>query len=109
MITRGLVVQLAKIFGAIILFAIVVFGSWWATYPGPDDPKGFEYIGWRLGLPTLDPDRALGTMIGDVHRDGLVIGKTKGELVKRFGYVTTLEEASTYVKYCYFNSPYYGQ
>jgi len=99
----------AGAFAAIFLLAIVVLGSWWALYPGPDDPKGLMYIGWRLGLPTLDPDRVLGTMVGDVHRNGLVIGQTRNQLIKRFGYVTTLDEASTYVRYCYFNSPYYGQ
>ena len=48
-------------------------------------------------------------MVGDSHRNDLVIGKTKSGLVERFGYVTPVDEASAYVRYCYFNSPYYGQ
>jgi hypothetical protein len=67
------------------------------------------YIGWRLGLPTVDQDRALGTMVGDVHRETLVIGKTKNELIRKFGYVTSLNEASEYIKYCYNNSDYRGK
>ena len=91
------------------MLVAVVIGVWWATYPGPDDPKGFIYIGWRLGLPTMDQDRALETMVGDIHRDDLVIGKTRDELINKFGYVTTIDRASGYVKYCYTNSPYSGK
>jgi hypothetical protein len=109
MTTRRLLVRVGKILGAIILLAIVILGCWWALYPGPDDPKGFMYIGWRLGLPTIDQDRALGTMVGDVHRETLVIGKTKEELIRKFGYVTSLSEASEYIKYCYNNSDYRGK
>jgi hypothetical protein len=97
-----------KILWLVVIF-VAFFGMWWATYPGPDDPKGIMYIGWRFGLPSLNPDRALGTMVGDIHRENLVIGKTKDELIRRFGYVTTVDQASEYVRYCYFNSPYYGK
>jgi len=108
MAARRSLVQLGKILGGTILLAIVALGGWWATYPGPDDPKGLMYVGWRLGLPTLDPDRALGTMVGDRHRDGLVIGKTREELVRRFGFVTSLDEPSSqYVRFCYNNFDYY--
>jgi len=57
----------------------------------------------------MDLDKATSTMVGDIHPDRLVVGKTKEELVKKFGYVTTLDNASEYLKYCYFNSPYYGK
>jgi hypothetical protein len=109
MTQRQKIVKICKIFGAIVALALVFFGGWWALYPGLDDPKGMMYIGWRLGLPTLDQDRALGTMVGDVHRGGLVVGKTKDELIDKFGYVTTLDQASEYVQYCYYNSPYFGK
>ena len=98
----------AKIVGFFLVLTMIVIGGWWVVYPG-QDPKGFEYIGWRLGLPSLNPDLALGSMIGDVHRDGLVIGKTRDELVKKFGYVTEVNRHSAYWWYCYFNSPYYGK
>jgi hypothetical protein len=97
-----------KILGAVILLVIVVFGGWWATYPGPD-PKGFMYIGWRLGLPTLNEDLALGSMVGDIHREDLVIGKTQDELIKRFGYLTSLDDTGGYNKFCYNNSDYKGK
>jgi hypothetical protein len=104
MITSRVVVCSGKALGVIILLVVVVLGGWWALYPGPDEPKGMLYIGWRLGLPTMDQDRALGTMVGDVHREGLVIGKSKDELRARFGYVTTLDEPSSeYVRFCYNN------
>ncbi len=77
-------------------------------YPGPYDPKGFMYVGWKLGLPTLDPDRALETMVGDSHTETLVVGKTQSELVKRFGYVTSLNDAAPYYKFCYNTSGYKG-
>ncbi|MGD0478730.1 MAG: hypothetical protein ABSA42_01090 [Terracidiphilus sp.] len=67
------------------------------------------YIGWRLGLPTLDPDYALGTMVGDRHRDTLVIGKTNEQLTKRFGYLLTLDQTGGYNKFCYDNSDYKGK
>ncbi len=108
MTARRLMVRVSKILGAIILFVIVIFAGWWALYPGPDDPKGITYIGWRLGLPTVDQDRALETMVGDVHKETLVIGKTKNELISKFGYVTSLDDPSSrYVKFCYDNSDYY--
>ena len=108
MTARQVVVHCGKTLAAIILFAIVAFGGWWASYPGWYDPKGFLYIGWRLGLPTVDQDRALETMVGDVHRETLVIGKTKGQLTSKFGYLTSLDDPSSrYVKFCYDNSDYY--
>lgn len=40
-------------------------------------------------------------MIGDCNRDSLVLGKTKEQLRKQFGYVRTLEEAGDYLRYGY--------
>jgi len=95
-------IQLGEILCGIILLAVVVLGGWWAIYPGPDDPKGFMYVGWRLGLPTLGPDRALGTMVGDGHSKDLVFGKTEAELIKKFGYVTPLSQTDDgYYGFCY--------
>jgi len=103
------VVRFGQILGLVILFVIVVFGAWWAIYPGPD-PKGFEYIGWRLGLPTLRTDEALGVMVGDHHGRNLVIGKTQGELLKRFGYLLTLDQANSYYRrYCVNPADYVGK
>jgi hypothetical protein len=56
-------------------------------------------------MPT---DAALGTIVGDPRRDTLVLGKTKEQLVSKFGYVTSIDEANGYLKSCYENSPYRG-
>lgn len=78
-------------------------------FHGPNDTKDLRYQGWRLGIFPFDLDQATSTMIADAHRDDLVIGKTKEELIRKFGYLTPLDQASQYIKYCYFNSPYYGK
>jgi len=47
-------------------------------------------------------------MVGDIHRQNLVIGKTKSELIRKFGYVTSFDEASEYYRFCYNTSDYKG-
>ncbi|HTX77284.1 MAG TPA: hypothetical protein VMD29_13830 [Terracidiphilus sp.] len=108
MTTRQWTPRSAKILCATAFLLVIVFAGWWALYPGPDDPKGMIYIAWRTGLPTGDPDRELGTMVGDIHRQNLVIGKTKSELIRKFGYVTSFDEASEYYRFCYNTSDYKG-
>ena len=44
-------------------------------------------------------------MIGDPHRNDVVIGKTKEQLASRFGFVSSTPR-NDYVKYCYDNSQY---
>ena len=82
--------------------------SWQALYHGPGDRKDLRYQMWKLGLYPMDLDQATSTMVGDIFPDRLVVGKTREELVRKFGYVTSLENSSDYIRYCYFNSPYFG-
>lgn len=91
------------------LLLIVAIGLWQAAYHGPGDRKDLRYQAWKLGIYPMNLDQATGTMVSDIWPDRLVVGKSREDLVKRFGYVTPLNQASDYVKYCYFNSPYYGK
>ena len=94
---------------ATVLLIVTGLALWQTLYHGPGDRKDLRYQAWKIGLLPMDLDKATSTMVGDIHPDRLVVGKTKEELVKKFGYVTTLDNASEYLKYCYFNSPYYGK
>ncbi len=57
----------------------------------------------------MDPDKAAGFMVGDVHRERLVIGKTREQLRSRFGHLTSLAGASTYQQGCYASSGRIGK
>lgn len=82
----------------------VFFIGWILTYPQTSDPKNFEYVLWKSGLFPMNLDLATGTMIGDPRRSDLVLGKSESQLRKKFGYLTTLDQASPYLKACYENS-----
>ncbi len=75
-------------------------------YPSTGDPKNIEYVFWKYGLYRMNPDTASDTMIGDSGRDKIVVGKTKLQLQKRFGYLLTPVAASQYLRGCYQNSPW---
>ena len=79
------------------------------AFHGPGEPKDLRYLGWKLGVYPQNVDEALDTMIADSHRDNLVLGKTKEQLIKRFGFVSSVSEADEYVNYCYDNSQYRGK
>jgi len=91
---------------AIISFAIALvvaafFGAWVATYPSESDPRNIKYICWKAGVCRMNLDLATGTMIGDPHRDKLVIGKTEAELRRRFGFLVEPSQAGGYNRGCY--------
>lgn len=69
--------------GKLVLFfligGVLSVSLWEATYPGPFDPKGPMYQGWKLGIYPLDLDKATETMVGDGRADRLVIGKSEEE------------------------------
>ncbi|HTW48507.1 MAG TPA: hypothetical protein VMD92_11185 [Acidobacteriaceae bacterium] len=90
---------------------VIVFGIVAASllFPGIDDPKDIRYRAWKVGLYRLDSDQALGTMVGDPQRNELVLGKTKEQLIRKFGYVSSSEEATDYVRHCYADNPYSGK
>jgi len=90
-------------------FVTVFLLGWVLMYPSQDDAKNIRYVLWRAGFPTMDLDRATGTMIGDIARERIVLGKTKEQLRGRFGYLTTLAETSPYRRGCYFSSGWVGK
>ena len=55
----------------------------------------------------MDLGEALATMVGDVYPDHLVVGRTRDQLVNRFGYIMNLNQTSTYNRFCYDTSPNY--
>jgi hypothetical protein len=72
-----------------ILFLVAVVGGWELKYWSESDPKNIKYVIWKTGLYRMNLDSVTGTMIGDPSREKLIliIGKTKSELRKRFGYL----------------------
>jgi len=94
----------------IVLSALILLPTGWELlYHGPAEPKDLRYKAWKLGVYPMDPEKALETMVGDTFPDKLVVGKTEAELRNQFGYLTPLDRASEYVKYCYNNSDRRGQ
>lgn len=93
---------------AVVLIFIAAPVVWILTYPSASDPKNIKYVLWKHGLYRMDLDSASGTMIGDANREMLVLGKTKVELREKFGYLSTLPEASPYLRSCYENSDWKG-
>jgi hypothetical protein len=88
-----------------VLSAFVCLVVWFALYPNRSDPKSLQYVLWKRGLYPLDPDVALGTMIGDAGRDNLVVGKSKDQLEARFGFLTPIGSASQYDQRAYQSLP----
>jgi len=71
----------------LVFFLVAVVGGWELTYWSESDPKNIKYVIWKTGLYRMNLDSVTGTMIGDPGREKLIIGKTKSELRKRFGYL----------------------
>jgi hypothetical protein len=94
--TTGL--RIVAMFLAVLL---VITGVWLALYPQDSDPKNIKYVLWKNGLYRMNLDMATGTMIGDNHRNELVLGKSEEDLRKRFGYLTLPADASPYLRNCY--------
>jgi hypothetical protein len=87
----------------VFAFLFVVIVAWVLVYPD-GDPKNIKYVCWKVGLYRMNLDTAADTMIGDAHRERLVIGKTKEQLRNRFGYLLVPADASQYFRGCYQNS-----
>lgn len=92
----------------VLLGPIIALEVWLFLVPNKFDARGARYAGWRLGLPTLSAQEALSPMVNDRHREDLVVGKTKDELVARFGFVSSAADANPNAKHCYQNSPWRG-
>lgn len=89
-----------RIVSVILLAVFLAIGTWILLYPD-GDPKNIKYVLWKTGLYKIDLDAAANTMIGDAHRNDLVVGKTKAQLRNRFGYLLTLAEVTPYNRGCY--------
>lgn len=93
----------------ILVFLSATVLVWVLSYPSESDPKNIKYVLWKHGLYPMDPDRAVGTMIGDKGREKLVLGKRKTDLERRFGYLKAPADATPYMKGCYLESPWKEQ
>jgi hypothetical protein len=93
---------------SVVGFPSIFLLSWLLLYPSPD-PKNVRYVMWKEGSRTMDPDTAAGIMVGDVHPERIVLGKTSNQLRSRFGYLTTLVNASPYLQNCYSSSNWTGK
>ena len=96
--------QRMRILMIVPALVFVFVGGWILTYPDTSDPKNAEYVLWKVGLYKMNLDMATDTMIGDAHRDKLVVGKTEVQLRNKFGYLLTPNEASPYLRGCYQDS-----
>ena len=92
-----------RILTGVFAVVFVFVAAWVLTHP-EGDPKNIRYVLWKAGLYRMNLDTATGTMIGDGGRDELVVGKTKAQLLNRFGYLLTPPDASQYLRGCYQNS-----
>ena len=100
-LVRAVILLLAFISAAIL--------AWALTYPSENDPQNINYALWKKGLYPPNLDAAVGTMIGDKGREELVVGKTKIQLKRKFGYLKSPSEAHAYMKSCYLDSPWKDQ
>jgi hypothetical protein len=96
---RRVLMVLMIVVGAVAIF----FGGWSLAYP-PPDPKSIQYVLWKADLYKLALPDATGAMVGDPHRDDLVLGKTRAQLEKRFGPLVPLADAPPYLRACYQDS-----
>lgn len=99
--TRGRWVALLVVSLCVIVLLAVVF-----LPRDPTEATSVRYWAWKHGLVQMDLDRALNEMVNDPGRDSIVVGKTEPELRAKFGFTLPVDQASSYVQYCYKNSPY---
>ncbi len=83
--------------GILVLIAAVL-GLWQATYPGRYDGKGLHYVLWKHHLASMDLDRASAIVINDPERNAMMLGKTRQELTRRFGYLKSPTEVRPYLR-----------
>jgi hypothetical protein len=79
-----------------LLFIFVL--GWIEEYPSPADPKNIRYVLWKAGLKVENLDKATAAMVGDTHRDRVVVGLTKGQLREKFEYLLAPSEAGPYLR-----------
>lgn len=77
----------------IVALLLVVTVGWEALYPDHYDPKNIHYVLWKWHLAPIDLDRAVSTMHHDRWSERMILGKSEGEVTRRFGYLLPPEDA----------------
>jgi hypothetical protein len=96
--------------GVGVLFSFGFFMAWVKWYPEDYDPKNIDYVLWKHGLnKNMNLDHAVGGMTHDTWALRRVEGLTKEQLKSRFGNIRTLDEAASYLKFCYTNGQAVGE
>lgn len=90
---RALIVGLGSV--------LVILISWTLMYPSRNDPKNMKYVLWKVGIIRAEPQGATDAMIGDEHREELVVGKKKTDIRNRFGSLLAPTQVSPYLRKCY--------
>lgn len=98
---RSIILLLASLTAAVVVWAL--------TYPSESDPKNVKYVLWKHDLYPMNLDSAMGAMIGDISREKLVVGKTKTQLQRKFGYLKSPSDAHPDMKACYLESRWKDQ
>jgi hypothetical protein len=78
----------------------LLLAGWAALHNGYYDPKNIAFVLWRHDLWKIDKDRALSIMTHASNPDSLVVGKTRSEIMDKFGPLTPMADASAYVRSC---------
>ena len=74
---------------------------WVTPFPKDYDPKNIDYVLWKHDLnQNMNLDDAVSGMTHDGWAVTLVEGRTKEQLVKRFGFLRTYAEARPYDQLC---------
>jgi NhaP-type Na+/H+ and K+/H+ antiporter len=89
--------QFIKFLAAGMTFVGLSIAVWHLMYPSRSDPKNPRYVLWKVGLYGMDPELAIAPMVGDAQRDALVVGKSKEELRRKFGYLTACSGPALYL------------
>lgn len=108
---EGIMRRFMIIVGALGVAILIFVGVWTALYPSPADPKNIGYVLWKAGLYKMNLDEATEAMVGDgdPQKNMIVIGKTEGELRKRFGYLLEPSQVYPYLRGCYQTSYWKGR
>lgn len=95
---------------ALVGMVLLVPAIWWALHPDVSDRKNLAYPLWKLGLPAMDVDQAVGTWgYADGADSSLVRGRSREQLLHRFGYLLNPREARPYLRECYESTSWKGR
>jgi len=103
---KAMAKSFTRVATALAISLAAAIALWALAYPAENDPKNIKYFLWKHDLYQMNLDTAIGAMIGDRGRGKLVVGKTKTQLQKKFGYLRLPSDAHPYMKACYLESPW---